>query len=243
MVVSFQLLLALVLSREKAMPWWPFSLIATETLCFVILILLLKKENKPFRSIQLLPFETSLPLGKISYFLNKKPSKNNITNFIKDAVLFIVLLLILGVPAIMLNGFINQNIPILRDTKIIGILPGWAPWLMIVLLPMAQALIEFPWFYGYLYPRLETYFEKNSGKRRIIASIIALSICLAFFIIQAALVPLILNPYYTLWRAISFVPLLLVIGIIIRLVPRFMIGANILHAVLAINVVLQYWKI
>ena len=56
MVVSFQLLLALVLSREKAMPWWPFSLIATEALCFVILILLLKKENKPFRSIQLLPF-------------------------------------------------------------------------------------------------------------------------------------------------------------------------------------------
>jgi hypothetical protein len=89
---------------------------------------------------------------------------------------------------------------------------------------------------------LETHFETDSGNRRMVASIKALSITSAFFVLQAALVPLIINPAYIFWRAVAFVPLLLSIGIMIRLVPRFMPGANIVHALMAINVVLQYWK-
>jgi hypothetical protein len=240
-IVSFQLLFVLALSWDKAMPWWPFSMIATEAVCLAMLIMLLKKEERPFASIQLTPFETSLPLGKLTDFLNRKSSKNRLMSFLMDMLIFIILLLLLGVPAIVLNGFMNQNISVLRDTNTIGILPDWA-LLMIVLLPPAQAFVEFPWFYGYIYPRLETHFEKDSGNQRMVASIKALSITLAFFALQAALIPLIMNPTYIFWRAVAFVPLLLIIGIMIRLVPRFMPGANIVHALMAINVVLQYWQ-
>jgi hypothetical protein len=163
-------------------------------------------------------------------------------NFLKDVLLFIVMLLLLGLPAIALNEFMSQNIPVLRDTSTIGILPDWALYLMIVLLPLAQAFVEFPWFYGYIYPRLETHFETDGGNRRMVASIKALSITLAFFVLQAALIPLIINPAYIFWRAVASVPLLLIIGIVIRLVPRFMPGTNVVHALMAINVVLQYWQ-
>lgn len=241
-VVSLQLPFVLALSWDEAMPWWPFSMIATEAVCLAMLIILLKKEGRPFASIQLAPFETSLPLGKVTDFLNGKPKEDRLLSFLVDTLIFITLLLLLGVPAIVLNGFMNRNIPVLRDTSTIGILPAWALYLMIVLLPLAQALVEFPWFYGYIYPRLEAHFETDSRNRRMVASIKALSITLAFFVLQAALIPLIVNPAYIFWRALAFVPLLLVIGIVIRLAPRFMPGANIVHALMAINVVLQYWQ-
>ncbi|MBN1267324.1 MAG: hypothetical protein JXA25_17670 [Anaerolineales bacterium] len=242
-LVSFQLLFALVLSWDKAMPWWPFSMIATETVCLIILIIQLKKEKRPFVSIQLTPFTTFLPLGKVAGYLNRKSPKNRVPDFLMDILLFLIFLLLLGIPAIMLNEFMSQNISVLRDTNTIGVLPGWALYLMIILLPLTQAFVEFPWFYGYIYPRLETYFETAGKNRRIVASMKALSITLAFFVLQAALIPLIMNPCYIFWRAIASIPLLLIIGFVVRLVPRFMPGVNIVHALMAINVVLQYWKI
>ena len=241
-VIAFQLLFALVLSWKKAMPWWPFSMIATEAVCLVILIKLLREEKKSFASIQLAPFEISLSLGKVADFLSKKPSKNRLVSFLRDVLLFVILLLLLGGPAIALTEFMNQSIPVLHDTNIFGILPEWALYLMIVLLPLAQAVVEFPWFYGYIYPRLETHFETDRGNRKMVASIKALSITLAFFVLQAALIPLIINPVFIFWRAVAFVPLLLIIGIVIRLVPRFMPGLNIVHALMGLNVVLQFWN-
>lgn len=241
-IVTFQLLFVLALSWDKSIPWWPFSMIATEALCLAILIMLLKKEERPFTSIQLTPFETFLPLGKVTDFLNRKSPKNRLLSFLMDILILIILLLLLGVPAIVLNEFLSENIPVLRDTDTIGVLPNWALCLMIVLLPLTQACVEFPWLYGYIYPRLEAYFEGDSGNPRVVASIKALLIVLIFFVLQAALIPLILNPEYIMWRAIAFMPLLLVIGIVIRLFPRFMLGANVLHALMALNVVLEYWK-
>lgn len=218
-------------------------MIATEAVCLIMLIILLKNEKRPFASIQLIPFQTFLPLRKIINFLNRKSPNNRLINFFLDILLFFILLLLLEIPAILLNGFMSQSISVLRDTNTIGVLPIWALYLMIILLPLGQAFVEFPWFYGYIYPRLETYFETVCTNRRLVASTKALSITLAFFVLQAALIPLIMNPGYIFWRAIAFVPLLLSIGIVVRLVPRFMPGVNIVHALMAINVVLQYWKI
>jgi len=70
------------------MPWWPFSMIATEAVCLVILIMLLKKEKKAFSSIQLKPFESLLALGKIAEYLNRKASENPLMNILKDILLF-----------------------------------------------------------------------------------------------------------------------------------------------------------
>ena len=242
-VVSFQLSFVIFLSWNKAITWWPFAMISTEIVCFIILLTLLKKENKSFSSIQLMPFQSYLNLGKITDFLNKKHSNSRFMSFSLDILFFVALLLILGFPAITLNGFLGDSISVLRDTKTIGVLPIWAIFLMIGLLPLTQAFIEFPWFYGYIYPRLEMYFEKESKNRRNVATLKALLIVVAFFILQAALIPLVLNLEYILWKAISFIPLFLIIGFVIRLVPRFMPLVNFLHALIALSVVLEYWKI
>ncbi len=242
-IVLFQLLLALFSSWNDAVPWWPFAMIATEIVCLFILIFELKRENMPFSSIQLRPFESSLPLGRLTQFLKREPSENRLQDILKNILLFCLLLLLMGLPAIVLNGVLNENIPILRDTISVGVLPEWAFYLMLGLLPIFQALVEFPWFYGFIYPRLEAYFETDNEQRKIQASVKALSIVLVFFILQSVLIPLLLTPDYMFWRAVSLLPLLLVIGIVIRLVPRFMPGVNLLHALMALNVVMAYWKI
>ncbi len=243
LIVLFQLFCVLILSWEEATPWWPFSMIATEAVCLIILIVLLKKENKTFSSIQLAPFDTLLPLGKISKFFNRKHTKNLFYNIIIDTVLFVILILALGLPAIGFNELIKENIHILNNTQTLGVLPKEALYIMIVLLPISQAFIEFPWYYGYIYPRIENYFEKNGTSSRIISSIKALSIVLAFFVLQMALIPLIFNVSYIIWSMLSFIPLLFVIAFVIRLAPRYMVGVNILHLLMAIKVVVEFWKI
>ncbi len=243
LIVLFQLFCILIISWDEAIPWWPFSMIATEATCLIILIVLLKKENKTFYSIHLAPFETLLPLGKISKYLNKKHTKNLFNNIIIDIVLFIILILVLGLPAIGLNELIKENIHILNDTQTIGTLPKGALYIMIVLLPISQAFIEFPWYYGYIYPRIENYFVIKGKNTRIISSIKALSIVLVFFVLQMSLIPLIFDVSYIIWSMLSFVPLLFVIAFVIRLVPRYMLGVNILHALMAIKVVIEFWKI
>jgi hypothetical protein len=243
LIVLFQLLLVVFLSWDEARPWWPFAMIATEIVCLFILIFELKRENASFSSLQLKPFESTLPLGRLSQLLAPKPAESRLRKILTNLFLFCVLLLFLGFPAIVLNGFLNENIPILRDTATIGALPQWALYLMLGLLPVFQALVEFPWFYGFIYPRLEAYFEGDKGERRLRASVMALSIVLVFFILQIALIPLILDPVFIFWRAVSFLPLFLVIGITVRLAPRFMPGLNLLHALMAINVVIGYWNV
>ena len=203
----------------------------------------MKEEKKSFASIQLNPFETLLQIGKITEFLNQKPSERNSKKYLKDFLLFITLVLLLGVPAIIFNGFISETIPILRDTPTIGILPNWAIILLFILLPLSQGLVELPWFYGYLNPRLEDYFVINKSNSRNLASRKALFVVLIFFILQACLIPLILDPLYILWRAIAFLPLLLITGLVIRFIPRFMPGVNAIHVLMAIMVVLQFWQI
>ena len=243
LIVLFQLFFVLILSWDEAIPWWPFSMIATEAVCLIILIVLLKKENKTFSSIQLAPFETLLPLGRISKYLNRKHTKNLFNNTIIDTVLFVFLIFVLGLPAIGLNELIQENIDILNDTRTIGALPKGALYIMIVLLPISQAFIEFPWYYGYIYPRIENYFVIKGKSSRIISSIKALSIVLVFFVLQLSLIPLIFNVSYIIWSMLSFVPILFVIAFVIRLAPRYMLGVNILHALMAIKVVVEFWKL
>ncbi len=242
LVIGFQFLFALILTCDAAVPWWPFSMVATEAVCLVILIVLLRNEGKTFASIQFKPFETLLP-GRVSELLNRRSSESRVKAILVDVLLFVVLLALLGFPAIMLNGYISESVPVLRDTQTIGALPVWVLYVLIVLLPLGQAVVEFPFYYGYVYPRLESFFEGERGNLRLAASAKALSIVLAFFVLQSVLIPVILNPGYIMWRAAAMAPLLLAIGIVIRLVPRFMPGINVVHALMAISVVLAYWKI
>jgi hypothetical protein len=242
LIVGFQAFIALFISWEKVVTWWPFAMIASGIVCLFILVRELMREKKPFSSILLEPFETSLSLGRLTQFLKRKFSENRLRSLLADILIFCVLLLLLGLPAIVLNGYLAESIPVLRDAGTIGVLPNWALLLMLFLLPPAQALIEFPWFYGYFYPRFERYFISQNDDRELVASGKALSIVLLFFILQVVFIPLVLDPDYMLWRAVSNLPLLLVVGIVIRLVPRFMPGVNILHALMALNVVIGYWN-
>ena len=241
LVVGFQLLAGLILTMNKAVVWWPFSVVATDIVCLVILIALLKKEGESFTSIQFRPFDTLLP-GRIPEILNRRSAESRVKVILADLLALVGTLALLGIPAIAFNGFISESVPVLRDTQTIGVLPDWALYLLFVMLPIGQAVVEFPFFYGYVYPRLESYFEDEHENPRLVASVKALSIVLGFFVLQMVLLPIILNPGYILWRAIAFIPLLAVIGVVIRLVPRLMPWLNLIHVLMALGVVLEYWQ-
>ena len=243
-VVLFQFFLLFFLSTwDKTIPWWPFAMIMTEIVCCLILIKLLRLENKSFWSIQYMPFDKSLPFGKVSRYINGNYSKNRSINFVINLMLFIALLLLLGFPAILIKDYIYRSVPILNEINIFGVLPGFALCTITLLLPITQALIEFPWFFGYIYPRLEASFDVDGKNAKIKASLKSFTIVIFFFTLQTALIPLIINFDYFIWRAIAMIPILIVIGIVVRVFPRFMPHINVLHAVMAISVVMEYWKL
>jgi len=216
LVSSLQLLLALLMPWGEVRAWWPFTMVATEAVCLVVLVALLRRERQPLSSVQLRPFRSQLELGWASALLRGGRSESRLVRFLLDALLFVALLLVLGLPAAMLNGILNETIPVLRDISTVGVLPDWALYLITPLLPLAQALVEFPWFYGYVYPRLEACLQEVHGDRRTSASVVALLIVVAFFVLQAVLIPLTLDLEYVVWRAIAVAPLLLAVGVVVH---------------------------
>jgi hypothetical protein len=240
LVIGLQLASILIAgSRAAAMPWWPYVMVATEAVTLLTLIVLLRRERIPVASIFIAPFEQGFPAGRAATFLTRR-YEGRWVGLLADAGRFLLLLGILGVPALVLNDVISSGIPVLRDAATAGPLPTIAIYALFILLPVAQ-LVEFPLYYGTAYPRLERRL-RAAGHGPAAANGIALLIVVLVLALQVALIPIILSPAYIAWRMVAILPVLVVIGVVIRLVPRFMIGANLVHMAMAVMVVADFTR-
>jgi len=240
LVIGLQFAAALVAgSQELAMPWWPYLLVIVEAVTLSGLVLVLRQERLPTASIFVAPFDQGSPSGKVGGFLARRLD-GLWAGLAADVGRFALVMAVLGVPALVLNEFVSSNVAVLRDTPTSGSLPDPAVIALFFLLPVAQ-LVEFPFYYGYVFPRLESQFEAR-GSRRGGATALALAIVVVTLALQIAFVPMVFSATYVAWRMIAMLPVLFVIGVVIRAVPRFMIGANIVHMAMAVMVVLDFWR-
>jgi hypothetical protein len=194
-----------------------------------------------FRSIQRQPFRESILADRIVPALARRFPRIRDRRTSVAGGLFALTILLLGIPAILFQEWLKGAVPALRAIPMAGALPVTAVAALTLLLPISQGLVEFPWFYGFILPGLEAALASSGKASRFAAGVVALPVVLAVFLLQIALLPPVCDPPFMLWQALAMLPLLTLIGACIRLAPRWMPWINILHAMMALNLVFQYW--
>lgn len=227
-------------SWQAALPWWPFAVIFADGFCLGIMIHRSRTAGMSFWSIERQPFQETILVDRIMPILTRRfPQIQDLRPAVEGG-LFVLTLLLFGIPAILFQEGLKGMVPVLSAYPMAGGLPVPAATALTLLLPVSQGFIEFPWFYGFILPGLESALASTDGRSRQAAVYQALLITLAVFLLQISLLPPVFDPSFMIWRALALLPLLTLIGVCLRLSPRWMPWINILHALMALNLVSQY---
>ncbi|MBN1440303.1 MAG: hypothetical protein JW929_12925 [Anaerolineales bacterium] len=229
-------------SWQAAIPWWPFSIVFANLCCLGIMIRWTRLNGVPFWRIQRQPFPEPGISGRILPFLRRRFPRLGIVRLAVEGGLFLAALLLFGVPAFVFQEWMRSANPVLQAVPMAGELPTSALIVLTALLPLSQGLIEFPWFFGFIMPGAENALSPSGRPNKRPAAVGAWLIALAVFLLQVSLLPPVFDPAYILLQASAMFPLLALIGVILRLSPRWMPWINVLHALMALNLVSQYWS-
>jgi hypothetical protein len=242
LVFLCQVVLFLVLSSwEKTFIWWPFQMILANIVCFGVLVLLIKSEKGKLSRIYLNPFPAGGKRGKISGFLERRRYNCKVLNLAYDLFLVLVIFLVFGIPAIILVSVIGGRIQAEVEWIRYATLPVWAVYGITVLLPLTMPLVEIPWYFGYFFPKLESLFCRGE-RGRTAAHLKAFLLTGMVFSVQHCFMPLIFSWNYIGWRSIMLLPVIIVAGATMRVIPRLTPAVLAIHGIMAVEVVLKYWN-
>lgn len=148
---------------------------------------------------------------------------------IKYTLLIAVLMLILGMGGMYGFGFmIYGYVPVTMVQPI----PVWYAIINVILLPLTVIFAELPLYFGYSLNRI----EKITGSK-----ILSIAYPIFFYALQHSFFPLLNDWKYMLFRFLSFLPLLFVLGIVYyknkKLVP-LMIGHGILDLATGVQILM-----
>lgn len=219
--------------------WWPFQMIAANVVCFLILLRLAKTDGISLNDIYLHPFKKGLPVGKLAAIFRERNYKPRILSVFYDLGLFCVILLSLGLIALKFSSYVDQQILTAGLCSRYEALPFAAVMTISLLLPLTMPLVEVPWYLGYFFPKLEVIMRDNGGKSPMILSFALITFV---FSLQHCFQPFIPDWSYIGLRFLMLLPLLALIAWVIRIIPRFMPYILFLHALMAVDVALKYWK-
>ena len=106
--------------------------------------------------------------------------------------------------------------------------PVWVPaaWVMLIVFPVIHALTELPTYYGYVLPRLEALTARVTMPLVLTAATLSL---------QHAVLPLLFDTRYLLWRALMFLPLAFWFGWVVRRRPTTLPYLAAAHGLLDIS--------
>ena len=106
--------------------------------------------------------------------------------------------------------------------------PVWVPaaWVMLIVFPVIHALTELPTYYGYVLPRLE------AVTSRVTVPLVLTALTLS---LQHAVLPLLFDTRYLVWRALMFLPLALWFGWVIQKRPTSLPYMAAAHGLLDIS--------
>lgn len=220
-------------------PWWPFQMIIANIVCFLILVRLAKADGISLKDIYLHPFKEGLPVGKLTAIFRERNYKPRIQSVLYDLGLFCVILLSLGLIAFKIAGYIDNQIQTTGLCPRYEALPLRAVIAISLLLPLTMPLVEVPWYFGYFFPKIE---EILSGKEKNSAVLFSFVVCTFVFSLQHCFQPFIPDWSFIGLRFLMLLPLLILTAWVIRIIPRFTPYILCLHALMAIDVALEYWK-
>ena len=148
----------------------------------------------------------------------------------KSVLFIIILMLSTGVGGIYVFGLaIYGYVP----TILIQPIPVWIAIISTILLPVTIVFAELPLYYGYSFNRI----KDKTGNR-----FLAMSYIVFFYALQHSFIPLLFDWDYILFRFLSFLPLIIVLGIIYdkkRALAPLMIGHGFLDLATGIQILIS----
>lgn len=149
---------------------------------------------------------------------------------IKYTLLIVVLMLILGMGGMYGFGFmIYGYVPVTMVQPI----PVWYAIINVILLPLTIIFAELPLYFGYSLNRI----EKITGSK-----ILSIAYPISFYALQHCFFPLLNDWKYMLFRFLSFLPLLFVLGIVYyknKKLEPLMIGHGILDLATGVQILIS----
>jgi hypothetical protein len=147
----------------------------------------------------------------------------------KYTLLIIMLMLLLGVGGMYGFGFaIYGYVPVTMVQPI----PVWVAIINAVFLPLTTVFAELPLYFGYALNKI----EETTGNK-----ILSILYPMFFYALQHSFIPLIYDWEHILFRFLSFLPLMLVLGIIYykkRKLAALMIGHSVLDLATGLQILM-----
>ncbi|WP_291560791.1 MULTISPECIES: type II CAAX prenyl endopeptidase Rce1 family protein [unclassified Clostridium] len=148
---------------------------------------------------------------------------------VKYTLLVVMLMLILGIGGMYVFGFmIYGYVPV----KMIQPIPVWLASINVILLPLTTVFAELPLYFGYGLNRI----EKITGNK-----ILSIAYTMFFYALQHSFIPLLWDWKHALFRFLSFLPLMIVLGIIYykkRKLHPLMVGHLILDLATGVQILM-----
>lgn len=176
---------------DASAAWWPATVTLTNLVCLFLLARLYRAEGKRYWDI---------------FRIERSTWKS-------DVLPLLATLLIAGPISMLPNSllasalFEDPNAPM---RLFLAPLPAVGVGVALLLFPITQGLVELPYYFRYIMPRLET----NPWLAWVLAS---------FFLgIQHLAVPLRWNAPFLLWRGLMFLPFAFLVGAVLKWRPRLL---------------------
>ncbi len=149
---------------------------------------------------------------------------------LKSLLVIITLMMTIGVGGIYVFGLVIYDyIP----TTLIQPIPIWIATINMFLLPVTIVFAELPLYYGYSFNRIK---ERTGNK------FLAMSYIVFFYALQHSFIPLLFDWKYVLFRFLSFLPLLIILGTIYsrkKSLAPLMIGHGFLDLATGIQILIS----
>jgi hypothetical protein len=206
MFASFQALFALGFMLggstspwEHSAAWWPFTVTLTNIVCLALLILLYRQEDRNYWDI--FRFER---------------------RHIKGDLLALLGIMVISGPVAFLPNPVLANVLFGDALAPMGMfmqpLPDWAVYSGMLLFPVTQGLVELPFYFMYVMPRLGV----RTGKPWLAYTLASLLLGL-----QHLTAPLLFDGRFIIWRGLMFLPFAFLVGLALkwrlRLLPYLVI--------------------
>lgn len=216
--------------------WWPFQMIISNFICFCVMFWLVKRDKQKLTAIYFHPFDKGMNIGGFTKYLQSSKQRERLKSFLMDISIFLIILATFGILALKMMSVISLSIQSNVEFSRYGVLPLWATISITILLPVTMPLVEIPWYFGYFFPKLETSFKHKSFIK-------AFTITTIVFSLQHCFQPFYFDSLFLALRSIMLLPVIILVGLVIRIIPRLTPYILIFHLLMAVEVVVKYWNL
>jgi hypothetical protein len=186
---------------ERSAAWWPFTVTLTNVVCLLLLTRLYRHEGNNYW--QIFRFERGRAKG--------------------DLLALLGILVVSGPVAFLPNPMLANAL--FGDTlapmgMFMQPLPDWAIYSGMLLFPVTQGLVELPFYFIYVMPRL----GMLTGKPWLAYILASLLLGL-----QHLAAPLLFDGRFIIWRGLMFLPFAFLVGLALKWRPRLLPYLVIVH--------------